>query len=68
LAEIASYISDSVQETGIDGLARTNLLCVPKTSSGDDFGFNRENPLFLNQNSLFRRNNSPLSASTITNG
>jgi len=25
LAEIASYISDSVQETGIDGLARTNL-------------------------------------------
>jgi hypothetical protein len=25
LAEIASYISDSVQETGIDGLARTSL-------------------------------------------
>ncbi len=25
LAEIASYICDSVQETGIDGLARTNL-------------------------------------------
>jgi hypothetical protein len=49
-------------------LARTNLLCVPETSSGDDFGFNRENPLFLNQNSLFRRNNFPLSASTITNG
>ena len=25
LSEIASYISDSVQEPGIDGLARTNL-------------------------------------------
>jgi hypothetical protein len=25
LAEIASYISDSVQETSIDGLARTSL-------------------------------------------
>ena len=25
LAEIASYISDSVQEPGIDGLARTSL-------------------------------------------
>ena len=24
-SEIASYISDSVQETGIDGLARTSL-------------------------------------------
>ena len=33
-------------------------LCVPKTSSGDDFGFDQENSLFLNQNSLFRRNNS----------
>jgi hypothetical protein len=23
-------------------------LCVPETSSGDDFGFDRENSLFLN--------------------
>jgi len=29
-------------------------LCVPKTSSGDDFRFNWENSLFLNKNSLFR--------------
>ena len=33
-------------------------VCVPKTSSGDDFGFDRKNSLFLNQNSLFRRNYS----------
>jgi hypothetical protein len=33
-------------------------LCVPKTSSGDDFSFGRLNSLFLRQNSLFRRNNS----------
>ena len=33
-------------------------LCVPKTSSGDDFGFRRQNSLFPRQNSLFLRNNS----------
>ena len=35
-------------------------LWAPKTSSGGDFGFDRENSLFLNLNSLFRRNNSLL--------
>ena len=30
-------------------------LCVPKTSSGDDFGFRREDSLFPRQNSLFLR-------------
>jgi hypothetical protein len=45
-----------------------NALCVPKTSSGDDFGFDRKNSLFLNQTSLFGRNNSLLSAPTIMNG
>jgi len=33
-------------------------LCVPKTSSGDDFGFGGLNSLFLRQNSLFNQNNS----------
>jgi hypothetical protein len=33
-------------------------LCVPKTSSGDDFGFGRQNSLFLHQNSLLYENNS----------
>ena len=33
-------------------------LCVPKTSSGDDFGFRRQDSLFPRQNSLFLRNNS----------
>ena len=41
-------------------IALRRAWCVPKTSSGDDFGFDRENSLFLNQNSLFRRNNSLL--------
>ena len=33
-------------------------LCVPKTSSGDDFGFCKQNPCSSGQNSLFLRNNS----------
>jgi hypothetical protein len=33
--------------------ATTPLLCVPKTSFYDDFGFGRRNSLFLRQNSLF---------------
>lgn len=28
------------------------LLCVPKTSSGNDFGFGRKNSLFLRKNGL----------------
>ena len=49
-------------------LWRTILLSVPKNSSDDDFRFCRPNSLCLRQNSLFRRNNCPLSVSTITNG
>src|SRR5450631_1269161 len=33
-------------------------LCVPKTSSRDNFSFERQKSLFLRQNSLLRRNNS----------
>jgi hypothetical protein len=35
-----------------------SLLCVPKTSRGDDIDFCRRNSLFLRQNSLLRGNNS----------
>jgi hypothetical protein len=34
------------------------LLCVPKSSSGDDFDYGQQNSLFRENNSLFRRDNS----------
>jgi hypothetical protein len=34
------------------------FVCTRKADPGDDFGFARKNCLFLNQDSLFRQNNS----------
>ena len=44
------------QHTGIDKMRRYHA--PPSGSAGDDFGFDGEISLFLNQNSLFRQNNS----------